>query len=281
MNEKNFELHLNVDRNNMQIKNYMPLALGYGHIEGKWNGEINRKYIEKIKFRNMLKNQLKVSKNRVKIVIDTFIELGFLKDDGKNYILENVDGVYITLHADTVRFCLKHFSNLDFKVYCYLKNKWEIHEHYKYKENYFFSENDILEMLGYSKSARNHVLIRESLLHLEKENLISFCHKSVGRPGYHGKYLELYYVNEFAASQVQARKQIVLDNVNEITSKEENISIKEKILRQLESNPDSYVNIRDITCQLLNMNYMLDFNLIDKDLKAAKEEIYRVIEDME
>lgn len=193
----------------MEIKLYNPLALGYIHINGQWNPQLQRKTIKKMDFRKYLKDTLKVSINNVKKVIDTFKELGFIKEEGQYFILDNVNGMYITLHADTVRFCVTHFSGLTFKVYCYLKNKYDQHINGNYIDYYKFSYSEIGEIMGYSKGNMNTIRqIKECLILLEEVGLISYNHTPHAVQGWKGTWMELYKVNEVAIAQKESVKEI-------------------------------------------------------------------------
>lgn len=175
----------------------------------------------------------------IKLLIDTSMSLGFLKEKNGNFILENVDGIFTTLKADTVRFCSKHFSNLDFKVYLYLMNKWNMNRAYKCKENYFFSHKEIAQIIGYSDNNINSVrVVKECLMHLENENLICYNHLGVKRPGTRGVYMELYKVNEYAKSQKNALKETIEQLPQLIDSGE--ISEKDRLLMELDNGASCY-----------------------------------------
>lgn len=205
--DNNWLVHMNVEKQYMSEKRYNPLALGYIHVNGIWDNELKSKRINKTEFRQGLREKFKIGPKQIKLIIDTFCDLGFLKEDGKEFVLQNVDGIYITLQADTIRWFINNSSPRNFKVYCYLKNQYEKHVRYEYRENYFFSHTEIAKVLGYTKDVRNIRFVKESLISLEQEGLIEYNSELVGRPGSHGLYMELYKVNDFSKSQIKAAKQ--------------------------------------------------------------------------
>lgn len=126
------------------------------------------------------------------------INLIHKSDDGK-YMIDKETQPFLKLYKDTVRYFFDHYRPIHFKVYCYLLNKYNIHQRYGFKENYFFSCAELLRAIGYNdRKFNNTKLMNEVLIDLENNHFISYNHETVGRPGKRGRYKELYWVNAVA-----------------------------------------------------------------------------------
>lgn len=121
------------------------------------------------------------------------------KNDNGQYVVDKETEPFLKLYKDTVRYFFDHYRPIHFKVYCYLLNKYNIHQRYNHKENYFFSCAELLRAIGYNdRKFNNTKLMNEVLIDLENNHFISYNHETVGRAGKHGRYKELYWVNALA-----------------------------------------------------------------------------------
>ena len=142
---------------------------------------------------------------QIRNVMSCFESLDVIKINGMNVIVQPVEGQYVTIPVDTVRFCLSALSADCFKTYCYLKRWYQLHEaFFKGGENYFFSRTEILKVLGYCKNARNIRRVDEFLIVLRDVGLIEYAGKAVYRKGKKGLYTELYRVNDYARAQKES-----------------------------------------------------------------------------
>lgn len=142
---------------------------------------------------------------QIRNVMSCFESLDVIKINGMNVIVQPVEGQYVTIPVDTVRFCLSALSADCFKTYCYLKRWYQLHEaFFKGGENYFFSRTEILKALGYCKNARNIRRVDEFLIVLRDVGLIEYAGKAVYRKGKKGLYTELYRVNDYARAQKES-----------------------------------------------------------------------------
>ena len=142
---------------------------------------------------------------QIRNVMSCFESLDVIKINGMNVIVQPVEGQYVTIPVDTVRFCLSALSADCFKTYCYLKRWYQLHEaFFKGGENYFFSRTEILKTLGYYKNTGNIRRVDEFLIVLRDVGLIEYAGKAVYRKGKKGLYTELYRVNDYARAQKES-----------------------------------------------------------------------------
>lgn len=265
----NAKVHLDVESNKIKNKNYDLLALAAANLDVYVeNGE---RRISESEFKRRLRQWLKLSNYKAKVLIDTFIELNVFKRDKNDLIILPVNSNdFIKIPIATIRFCLDSLSPFAFKIYCFLKRKYDLHILYKYKENYLFSDKQLLEVCGMSRCTTNLLSLHNVLNTLEELKLISYNHKSHGKPGQQGLYKDLYWVAESCPAQEKAIKDVV-----EIVAPEINNSlktIKEKML--IELNQDD-VDVWKLGRELeqykdIDLLVMLDCN--------AKENLKREIE---
>lgn len=268
--DKVYDIRFNIEEEYMSNKIYNPLALSIIHLDGEWSKDIARKYINKTKFRGLLNEKFGMTRKTVKRFIDCMLKLGFLKEDGNNFILENVEGIFTTLNSDIVRFCSDHFSDLDFKVYLYLVNKWNIHKKYNYDENYFFSHSEIAQIIGYSKNNVNSIrVVKECLMHLENEDLIKYNHTPIHRKGHNGVYMELYNVKTTAKTQKEA--------LNE-TLEQAPLFFNESEL-DLIDNIQEYSQLYEVAKKVLGNDYQkMSTKLLVSDIELSKQNIKKYLE---
>lgn len=210
MAKDNTVIHFDVHEEKMKNKNYDLLALAAVNLDCKVID--NEKRISEVEFRKKLRHLLQLSNYKIKILIQTFIDLSVIKQDGKDIILLPVDAgkPFIKLNLYTIRYCLDSLSPLAFKVYCFLKRKYDLHIYYNYTENYCFSDKELLESCGLSRKYENCLTLSNILNTLEELNLIKYNHKAHGKAGSHGLYKDLYWVKE--ASSVVTKSLNEVDN---------------------------------------------------------------------
>lgn len=97
---------------------------------------------------------------------------------------------------------------MDLKVYLYLMNKYQLNcigkRTGRYIENYFFSKKEIAQALGYNGTYEpNIVEINRSLQVLKDMGLIEYS-ESKRRLRHQGYYHELYKVQEYSSTHVEA-----------------------------------------------------------------------------
>lgn len=196
MAKNNTVIHFDVHEEKMKNKNYDLLALAAVNLDCKVIN--NEKRISEVEFRKKLRHLLQLSNYKIKILIQTFIDLGVIKQDGKDIVLLPVgaEKPFIKLNLYTIRYCLDSLSPLAFKIYCFLKRKYDLHVFYNYKENYCFSDKELLESCGLSRKYENCLTLSNILNTLEELNLIKYNHKAHGKSGVHGLYKDLYWVKE-------------------------------------------------------------------------------------
>lgn len=198
---------LNVDKDNMKQKNYDLKVLAIANFQGYVDTERNCRVIDKKEFLANMKNVLKMTKHKCGIVTEALVELDIIREEGSNYCLNPVTAPFLKLYAPTVKYLINNLSPFNFKLYCYLLNKYNINKAYNLMDNYFFSKKELLEVCGYSRAQKNLLMLEQGLNTLEELALISYNHNSVGRPGKHGTYHELYWVSDAANAQITAAKE--------------------------------------------------------------------------
>lgn len=269
-----YQFSFDVSENKMSNKDYNLLVVGGINLWGEWNTASKKKFMSKKDLRTMMKNTCHINKNKVSRVIKVLTELNILVEYEDYYFLNDVNGTYIQLYPETVEYIMEVLSENTFKIYCYLKNKYDIHVRYGFKENYFFSHTELLRMMGYAKSAANVKKIKWHLGELEANGLIEYNHNLVGRPGHHGLYMELYEVHNVSNVQKLVRKEMI-EQAEELSGVGE-ISQKEKFMLKLKSTNDADV-LWELYDQLPHGKRTQDeVNIID--LNSLKTFLYEEIE---
>ena len=103
--------------------------------------------IKKKDLRKILMAALKIDSRKTTRLINNFIDLGILEVKGYSYIVHKAKPPFLNIPIPTVKFCLEHMGDLDFKIYCVLLNMYNKHQYYSYKQNYFFSKKELLERI--------------------------------------------------------------------------------------------------------------------------------------
>lgn len=202
---------ISVDEEHMKEKNYDPgvivVANGIGYIDNE-----KRRHFTRAELIAQMKTVLKLTKYKCGIILDVFIDAGIISEgENKNELYLNpIRHNFLKMLMTTAKYCLEHLSNNEFKIYCYLFNKYNMHIYYQHIENYFFSEKEVAEAIGYKGRNPNTVrMIKECLLTLRELGLIDYDLESVGRPGKHGTYHELYAVYDYSPVQTEALQQTI------------------------------------------------------------------------
>lgn len=203
---------ISVSKEHMSNKNYEPSVVVLANELGYVDEENQHRCISRAQLIAQMKSVLKLSKYKCGIILDVFVESGLIKQgDTKDELYLNlIQHSFLKLLMTTARYCLEHLSNNEFKIYCYLFNKYNMHIYYQHTENYFFSEKEVAEAIGYKGRNPNTVrMIKESLLTLRELGLIDYDLESIGRPGKHGTYHELYCVRDYSPVQTEALQQTI------------------------------------------------------------------------
>lgn len=194
------EIFLDLDKNKMNNQHYNLSAMAVANVLGYWDDEKQQRVFSKSVFRSKLKENLKIGYRKANKILDTFEELGCIYIEDDMCYLNKVSGSsFLKIDLRTMKYCLDNLSDANFKIYCYLFNKYNLHNAYKYEENYFFSKQELLDMLGYTKTGESFKKVTSHLLTLKKLGLINFNGQWVNRG--QGRYYELYAV--YAQSNVQ------------------------------------------------------------------------------
>ena len=200
---------LDVHPEAMKEKNYNLRGVALSNFLGTVNPATNQRAIDKQEFLSQLKQMLKLTKYKCKIIVQTFIDLNIIEEDDKYYYFNPVSSNFLKLVVPTAKYCINNLSDFCFKVYCYMLNKYNIHVAYRHLENYFFSYKELLNDIGYSNSTVNMNMLQQALTTLEELGFIEYEHIAQGRPGKHGTYHELYSVNQIAPVQIKAAKNYI------------------------------------------------------------------------
>lgn len=187
-------ISLSIHPDKMKNKNYDISVVALATLDCEWLDDDKSRKIAKTEFRARLKTVLKMTNYKIKIVVNTLIDLRVMDEDDNCYVINAVEAPFVRLNISTVRFCLENLDPLSFKVYCYLANKFNIHRTYGITENYFFSAAELISVIGYGRNHQSHIKMLGILELLEGIGLIQYSEESVGRPGKHGTYHELYNV---------------------------------------------------------------------------------------
>lgn len=251
---------LYVEINKLDDKRYEPDIL-YFVVAYSWMDEDVR-YIKKKELRKVLMKALNINSRKVTRLINNFIALGILEIKGYDYIVHKAKPPYLNIPIPTVKFCLEHMGDLDFKIYCVLLNMYNKHEYYGYKENYFFTKKELLESIGYINDSHNLHIVDEALVILKKLGCIAYAgpkrkKQADGRLS-KGYYFELLHVNRNPKAKEEADRQfltaggrinrqnyldfsetVVQEEMKKISSAK-NVEVKETLLKPQVQEKKSY-----------------------------------------
>lgn len=122
------------------------------------------------------------SERTVRNVINLFKEMNLIEEriiDGKKaYYLPDLDkGEFVYLKTKTLEYLVDTANKNVIKIYAFLKLKQQQHDNLHFTEPYRFSENKLLEIIGYGiNNSDNYAMIRNILNSLQNEGLIN-CHQ--------------------------------------------------------------------------------------------------------
>jgi len=200
---------LYVEVNKLEDKRYQLDVLSL-IVYNSWVDEEIR-IVKKKDLRKALMAALKIDSRKTTRLINNFIDLGILEVKGYDYIVHKAQPPFLNIPIPTVKFCLEHMGDLDFKIYCVLLNMYNKHQYYGYEQNYFFSKKELLEGIGYANTTRNLHIVDEALIILKKLGFIDYSgpKKRVGEDGKQSMayYFELLNVNLIPKAKVEADKQ--------------------------------------------------------------------------
>lgn len=224
MEDKKEEIFLSVKNEYLADKkvDYVGYAATKFVGHGSDDKQNPQRVFTKPEFINFLRSEIGMKKTKAYDCFTALVDINLIQpqDDGE-YIVDRETAPFLKLYKDTVRYFFDHYKPIHFKVYCYLLNKYNIHQVYKHKENYFFSCAELLRVVGYNDRKFNNIkLMNEVLIDLENNHFISYNHETVGRPGKHGKYKELYWVNYIAENSKLAFGETMNENPKELPASE-------------------------------------------------------------
>lgn len=213
---KEEEVFIKVSDEAMSIRNYNPslsvVASQAGYIKNTY------RIIRKTEYKSLLRTKLKLSRYKVDKLIQVYIDLNLISEEGEYYKFNPIQKSFIKLTLPTALYFLDNLSDYVFKVYCWFLNKYEIHlKKYYNSDNFFFSIKQVIEGIGYSKTSTSWSRMMEALNTLEQLGYISYNHEKVGRPGHHGLYHELYWVKKYGKAQIKATEDLIEQYAEEIT----------------------------------------------------------------
>ena len=209
---------LDVSSDKMKNQNYNLYLTIIANTMGYVDKDKQYRIVPKIEVRAYLRDSLKLTKYKIKTLLDTYKILGLMDEEGSNFIFYPIKKNFVSLSFSTTMYFLDFFSDFIFKVYCWLLNKYDLHcAYFKGKENYYFNKKELLESIGYSNSTPNRHKLDDALILLEKLGYIQYNHQYIGRPGKHGLYLELYQVNKYGNTQIKSAKETIKDFIDQNT----------------------------------------------------------------
>lgn len=207
MTEQKAKVKLTVDKKKMEDKRYNPFALGVISVDTVMLKENHTRVIPVQDCKDRLK-KAGLSNYKIKRFLDESQEIGVIEINGEDCIVSSIEGRFVSIYVETIKYCTKVLSPLSFKVYCYLKSWYQTRQVKHYKENYFFSRAEIIRSLGMYVDKNTTKTIDMCLRTLKKIGLIDYADKAVCRKGTKGKYTELYKVNEWCVIERESEKHI-------------------------------------------------------------------------
>lgn len=196
---------LGKDMEYLKNKNYNMSALSIANMTGWIDTKNKHRIVNRKEFEKQLKQELHLTKYKCSVIIDAFIAADVIEEHGKDLWLQETKSNFLKLFVPTVKYCLNHLGDMEFKVYCILLNKYTLNQYYHMNENYFFSSKELLEMIGYNGTDGTNVRqMGETLTTLKILGLIDYSEDFVGRSGKHGLYRELYWAAQRSSTDVEA-----------------------------------------------------------------------------
>ena len=205
--DKKPKIKLSVSKDRMEDKRYDPFSLGALSVDTELKDDFTRELGLK-ECRKRLR-EAGLSKYKINKFFDNAEAIGVVDIDGIKCIILPVEGQFISIYVDTVKYCMKALSPLSFKIYCYLKKWYQVSENGGYEESYFFSRAEIARELGYFVDKDSIKSVDMCLRTLKKVGLIDYAEEPVGKRGHHGLYTELYSVSEYCPLERKSEKELV------------------------------------------------------------------------
>lgn len=176
----------------------------------------HRRIISKKDLKNIMRKMFNLQVKKINKVIETYLSLGIMTDNGNDTYILNYIKPFVSLDPETVKYCLTSLSELSFKVYCYLKNKYD--QHTKYQDGacpYKFSvqgKDGLLSVCGYhDNGSDNRKRMNWVLETLQAVGLIEISEpipfKSDDDKKFVGWYRYLYKVNDKSRVQIKTMLQ--------------------------------------------------------------------------
>lgn len=207
------DLLISVAEEHMKDKKYNPQVSLVGYIKGFIDD--SQLKVSKKELKKGLKEVTRLTYHKLNVVIEAYLQLQLLIEDGDYYIFNPIEAPFVGLQGETIRFCAEHMGVLDLKVYLYLMNKYQLNcigkQNGRYTENYFFSKREIAVALGYAGNKESNIRsINRSLELLADTGLIVYS-ESKRRQGHNGYYHELYIVRQYSSTHLKADATYVKD----------------------------------------------------------------------
>lgn len=199
------EMFLSMEEEKLKNKNYDISALALANMSGYVDKEIKKRVFRKSEFKGLLKERMGICSRKAEIILNTFRDIGCIEIDEDICKLNPVNNSFLKLNFETAKYCVDFLTPLSFKVYCYLFNKYNIHKEYNYREGYYFSKKELLQITGYYYNNRNSEMMETCLQTLVDVGLIEIGEPAF-RYGHNGKFRALYKVNARSHSQIVAKK---------------------------------------------------------------------------
>lgn len=211
-----------IAKENLKNKNYLTTlrAMLDNYCSSKKVGDNIVKTIKKKDLRSLMRQVFNLQSRKINTVLDTYESLGILSEEDKDTYIVNFVTPFITLDPETVQYCLTTLSELSFKVYCYLKNQYELWSKNNNYRPWMFSvsgEGGLLEICGYSKNGgvNNKKRMGWVLETLQNVKLIEISdpfplYKEDGT--IHGNYRYLYKVNDRSVAQIKVALQEFIED---------------------------------------------------------------------
>lgn len=208
----------------MKVKNYELFGIGVAVLDTYVEDQERR--INKKELKNRLMKN-KFTSHTANVFINTMLELDVFVEDGEDLIIAPItSNNFIRLSADLVRFCINVLSPFAFKLYCYLKRKYDLHVYKGYTENFMFTNSSLLEDMGWSRCQTNIDRLNDSLSVLEELGLIHYNVKGRYAKGLgKGQYKDLYWVKETCPAMEKAKKESKKDSILIETLSEQEVKL--------------------------------------------------------
>ena len=183
----------------LKNKNYNMSALSYAMLNGKIDQESRYRVISEKEFFAALKEELKLSKYKCSVILDAILDAGIAIRSRKNLVFFYVtEENSLKLNISTVKYCLEHLNEFEFRTYCVLAYKYSTSKAYDNDMYYcLFSNKELLESIGYyAIDSDNLKRIKETLILLKTLKLIDYSEEFEAVMGKQGLYRRLYRVNQ-------------------------------------------------------------------------------------